>query len=248
MRMRADRGDLAPSAGRHEPVALVVEPAAMKTRSTAQGVYEWLRGEIVMNVLKPQEPIREGAIAERLGVSRTPVREALLRLADLGLVDIFPQSGTRVAPIRVSKVRAAQLIREAVEVEVVARAAAAATPADLGALDTIIEDQTRASERGDMRRLFELDEAFHRAIFAIPGCLSAADELEDIKLHLNRLRYLSVDWPRSAGHIVAEHRTIADALAAKDGAAAAGAMRLHLRAILVPLDLMSRRADAAIAL
>ncbi len=223
------------------------EAAPMKTRSTAQGVYEWLRGEIVMNVLKPQEPIREGAIAERLGVSRTPVREALLRLADLGLVDIFPQSGTRVAPIRVSKVRAAQLIREAVEVEVVGRAAAAMAPADVAALDAIIEDQTRASTRGDMRRLFELDEAFHRAIFAIPGCLAASEEIEDIKLHLNRLRYLSVDWPRSADHIVAEHRIIRDALAAHDAAAAANAMRLHLRAILVPLDLMSRSADAAIA-
>jgi len=55
-----------------------------------------------------------------------------------------------------------------------------------------------------MRRLFELDEAFHADIFAIAGCMAAADELEDIKLHLNRLRYLSVDWPRSADHIVAD--------------------------------------------
>ncbi|HWJ72847.1 MAG TPA: GntR family transcriptional regulator [Kaistia sp.] len=219
----------------------------MKTRSTAQNVYELLRGEIIMNALKPEEAIRESAIAERLGVSRTPVREALLRLADLGLVDIFPQSGTRVAPIRMGKVRAAQLIREAVEVEVIARATAAATAADIARLDIIIDDQIRASERGDMRRLFELDEDFHRAIFAIAGCLDAADELEDVKLHLDRLRYLSVDWPRSASHIVAEHRMIRDAIAAGDAAAAATAMRTHLRAILVPLDLMSRRAEAAVA-
>ncbi len=60
------------------------------------------RNEIVLGVLKPLEPIREAAISERLSISRTPVREALLRLADLGLVDIYPQSGTVVAPIRVA--------------------------------------------------------------------------------------------------------------------------------------------------
>ncbi|HEY0918754.1 GntR family transcriptional regulator, partial [Devosia sp.] len=85
-------------------------------------MYELLRNDIVLGVLRPLEPIREAELSERLGVSRTPVREALLRLASLGLVDIYPQSGTRVAPIRLEKVRAAQLIREAVEVEVIRRA------------------------------------------------------------------------------------------------------------------------------
>ena len=222
-------------------------PMPVKTRSTAQGVFELLCGEIVLNQLKPLDPIREGQIAERIGVSRTPVREALLRLADLGLVDIYPQSGTRVAPIRLAKVRAAQLIREAVEVEVVGRAAARMTPAALATIDAIIEDQARAATRGDTRRLYELDEAFHRAIFEIADCLAAADELEDVKLHLNRLRYLSVDWPRSADYIVAEHRLIREALGAQDAVAAAAAMRTHLRAVLVPLEMMSRRNGIAAA-
>ncbi|MBB5753751.1 GntR family transcriptional regulator [Prosthecomicrobium pneumaticum] len=221
-----------------------LEPAAPpRTRSTAQHVYEMLRAEIVMNALKPREPIREALIAERLGVSRTPVREALLRLADLGLVDIYPQSATRVAPIRLEKVRAAQLIREAVEVEVVRRAAGAMDAAALAGLEGLIEDQTVAAERGDIRRLFELDEAFHRAIFAAAGLAAVADELEDVKVHLNRLRYVSVDWPRSAGFIVAEHAEIMAALKARDAAAAEAAMRVHLRAILAALDVITRRAD-----
>ena len=94
----------------------------MKPRSTAQNVYELLRSDIVLGVLRPLDADPGKRDRRTARVSRTPVREALLRLANLGLVDIYPQSGTRVAPIRLEKVKAAQLIREAVEVEVVRRA------------------------------------------------------------------------------------------------------------------------------
>ena len=213
-----------------------------RARSAAQAIYELLRGEIVMNVLKPADSIREAAIAARLGVSRTPVREALLRLADLGLVDIFPQSGTRVAPIRIEKVRAAQLIREAVEVEIVARAAATASPAAIAGLAALIEDQRMAAARGDLRRLFDLDEAFHRAIFAAAGFVMVADELGDVRVHLDRLRYISVAWPRPAEFIVREHEAVLAAIAAGDAGTAAAAMRQHLRAILAPLAMLSEEA------
>jgi len=217
------------------------EPAArLTTRSAAASVFELLRREIVMNVLKPLEVIREAAIAERLGVSRTPVREALLRLANLGLVEIFPQSSTRVAPIRIERVRAAQLIREAVEAEIVRRACHTASASDLVALGALIEDQAAAAARHDNQRLFELDETFHRAIFEAAGFPLVADELEDVKLHLNRLRYISVDWPRDAQHIIDEHRAIHRALVARDEAAAAAAMTIHLRAVLGVVEAIGR--------
>ena len=211
-------------------------PPSMKPRSTAQNVYELLRGDIVLGVLKPLDPIRESEIADRLGVSRTPVREALLRLANLGLVDIYPQSGTRVAPIRLEKVRAAQLIREAVEGEVVRRACRSATDQHLDEIGHLIEDQAIAARRNDLRRLFELDEEFHRAIFRAAGVPAVADELEDIKAHLNRLRYVSVNWPRGTDKITGEHKIILKALRARDENAAASAMTTHLRAILPVLD------------
>ena len=208
----------------------------MKPRSTAQNVFELLRTDIVLGTLRPLDPIRESELAERLGVSRTPVREALLRLATLGLVDIYPQSGTRVSPIRLEKVRAAQLIREAVEVEVVRRACRAATPEHFAELEHLIEDQVVAARRDDLRRLFELDEAFHRAIHHAAGLASVAEELEDIKVHLNRLRFVSVSWPRGADKITGEHRAILEALRARDEDKAAAAMTEHLRAVLPVLD------------
>jgi len=214
-------------------------PTSMKPRSTAQNVYALLRSDIVLGVLRPLDAIRENEIAERLAVSRTPVREALLRLANLGLVDIFPQSGTRVAPIRLEKVKAAQLIREAVEVEVVRRACETASDDDFSALQHLIEDQVIAANRNDLRRLFELDEEFHRAIHRAAGLLSVADELEDVKVHLNRLRFISVNWPRGADKITSEHEAILSALRARDKKRAAEAMTVHLRAVLPVLDRMS---------
>jgi DNA-binding GntR family transcriptional regulator len=208
----------------------------MKPRSTAQNVYALLRRDIVLGVLRPLDAIRESEIAERLAVSRTPVREALLRLANLGLVDIYPQSGTRVAPIRLEKVKAAQLIREAVEVEVVRRACKTASDDDFSALQHLIEDQAIAAKRNDLRRLFELNEEFHRVIHRAAGLLAVAEELEDVKVHLNRLRFVSVSWPRGADKITGEHEAILKALRARDENRAAAAMTAHLRAVLPVLE------------
>ncbi len=212
---------------------------SIRPRSTAQAIFELLRTDIVLGTLKPLEPIREAELVERLGVSRTPVREALLRLANLGLIDIFPQSGTRVAPVRLEKVRAAQMIREAVEVEVVRRACRSATASAISALAHLIDDQVIAAKRNDLRRLFELDEDFHRAIHQAAGLASVADELEDLKVHLNRLRFVSVNWPRGAEHITGEHRKILAAIEERDEDAAAAAMTTHLRAVLPVLDQMA---------
>lgn len=204
----------------------------MKPRSTAQNIFELLRTDIVYGVLKPLDPLREAELATQLGVSRTPIREALLKLQHLGLVEIFPQSGTRVAPIRMEKVRAAQFIREAVEVEIVRRICHTLGDETLAHLAHIVEDQHVAARRNDLRRLFELDEDFHRALYAAAGRDAVADEIEDLKAHLNRLRYVSVNWPRTADKIIGEHEDILSALGRRDEAAAAEAMRTHLRAVL----------------
>jgi GntR family transcriptional regulator, rspAB operon transcriptional repressor len=211
-------------------------PTSVRPRSTAANVYDMLRNDIVLGALKPQQPIREADIAASLNVSRTPVREALLRLASLGLVDIFPQSGTLVAPIRAEKVRAAQLIREVVEVEVCRRACRMASQEDLNALTSIVDEQEFASQRRDTRRVYELDEFFHRRIFQTADCIAVFDELEDVKTHLNRLRFLTVNWPSRSSSIITEHREIVAGMAARDENAVAATMTMHLRIILQVLD------------
>lgn len=216
------------------------EQRAVRPRSTALNVYELLRNEIVLGVLKPLEPIREAAISERLAISRTPIREALIRLANLGLVDIYPQSGTLVAPIRVAKVRAAQLIREAVEVEVARRATRRARDEDATMLRSIFEEQQFAAGRQDIRRFYELDETFHRAIFATADCLAVADELEDVKVHLNRMRFVTVNWPNRTRTILDEHGGIVAGIERRDEVAVAAVMTQHLRTILQALEAIDK--------
>jgi DNA-binding GntR family transcriptional regulator len=210
-------------------------PPSIRPRSIAQSVFELLRADIVFGVLKPLDPIREAEVAERLGVSRTPVREALLRLQGLGLVEIFPQSGTRVAPIRPEKVRAAQLIGEAVEVEVVRQACRTAPEEAFDRLGYLIEDQATAARRNDVRRLFELDDEFHRAIHEAAGLGAVPDEL-DTKVHLDRLRSAATDAANGADRMVTEHGEILAALRQRNETAAADAMTRHQRAVLAAID------------
>lgn len=96
-------------------------------------IYERLRRSITTLAILPSESLSEKDLAGQLGVSRTPVREAFIRLADEGLIDIFPQRGSFVAPIRMSDVEEAQFIREALEVAVVRRLAGRASASFLAA-------------------------------------------------------------------------------------------------------------------
>ena len=208
----------------------------MKPRSTAQNIFDLLRADIVFGTLKPLDPIREPEVAERLGVSRTPVREALLRLQSLGLVEIFPQSGTRVAPIRVEKVLAAQFIQEAVEVEVVRRACRTVSDDAFERLGHLIEDQAIAAKRNALRRLVELDDEFHGEIHKAAGLTAISETLEDVNVHLNRMRFAAADGARHAKTIPAEHEEILAGLRRRDEAAAVAAMSKHLRAVLSTLD------------
>jgi DNA-binding GntR family transcriptional regulator len=188
-----------------------------KPRSTSQNVYELIRADIVSSMLKPGEAI-------------------LLRLANLGLVDIFPQSATRVAPIRAAKLRAAQLIREAVEVEAVKRACRQRSEADIVLLNNLVEDLAIAARRGDSARFIELDDEFHEALFAAAGLGAVPAELESVNVHLARLQQSAAGDTVDAAVTIDAHQTIVAAIVARDEARAGASMAALLRAVLRAID------------
>src|SRR3954454_20202107 len=112
-------------------------------------VYDALRNAIVTTELEPGQQISENEIADKLGVSRTPVREALARLRDDQLVQIVPQTGTFVAPISVSGVDDAQFLREALECSAVRLAAERADRGDVAQLGALIGRQEHARDGAD---------------------------------------------------------------------------------------------------
>ncbi|WP_245424310.1 GntR family transcriptional regulator [Sinorhizobium sp. BJ1] len=204
--------------------------------TTAAVIYQRLHAAIVSLELKPGMPLQEKRIAEEFGVSRTPVREALLRLAEMGLVEIFPQSGTFVSPIPLSAIPEAVVIRKSLERTTVERAAQIATAEDLDRLDRIIARQRAHAALGEASRFYEEDEAFHGAISAIAGYPGIWTLVKTVKLQIDRARRLTLPVPGRMTTVVDEHVAIRDAIAAHDVDRASAAMMRHLGAVIPDVE------------
>jgi DNA-binding GntR family transcriptional regulator len=166
--------------------------------------------------LPPGQAISETEIATALGVSRTPVREAMSRLAENGLVRVVPQVGTRVAPIRLDDLREAQFIREALEVAVY-DTACGRPDADAGGMAKALTAQRAAHRAGDFPSFFTADEAFHAALFEAAGHAGTWDAVQRAKFHLDRVRRLAAA-PLSVSRLIGEHKAIHEALCRRDPA------------------------------
>jgi DNA-binding GntR family transcriptional regulator len=195
-------------------------------------VYAALREEIVGAELEPGAKISENELAERLGVSRTPIREALGRLREEQLVEVVPQLGTFVSPISTEAVTDAQFIREALECAAIRAAAERATDEDVAALEQNVRAQEQARDDGDMDAWYLLDDAFHRALCDLSGHPGVWAANERAKSHLNRLRRISLTMPDYIPEMIAEHRAVIAAVAAHDPDAAEQNLRHHLRMVL----------------
>lgn len=210
----------------------------------ARRVFRELRRAIVSMVFLPGQALSEQEVATQLGVSRQPVREAFIKLADAGLLLIRPQRGSFIVKISVRQVVDARFVREAVEMAVVARAAAEATPRHIDAFRTALKRQADAVKARDNVRFMELDEAFHRDIALSVGCDYAWRVVEETKIQMDRVRYLSMADATPLARLVDQHTAIIDAIAAHDADGAQSAMRTHLREILTSLPELEKRFPA----
>ena len=193
-----------------------------------QQVYVTLRSAIVSAQLEPGLSVSEQELAERLGVSRTPVREALIRLSEEGLVGIYPQTGTVIAPIRYPKVYQSLVIRSALECRSIRYTVKAIGPDDIRRLRQIISDQKRyAKSRNDEGFLLS-DDAFHRTMVEISGNLEVWKVIESTKAHHDRIRHLATHLNLYNAQRVHEHETIIDALERGDALDAERLLELHL--------------------
>ena len=202
--------------------------ALENTKETiAMRVVDALRDDIITMALKPGDVISESDIAGRYGVSRQPVREAFIRLAQQGLLLIRPKRATVVKKISPLGVRQSRFIRESIEVEIIRRVAGQPSDDAADVLTKLIADQEAASEAGDSRRFHTLDELFHRTLARLAGVEYAWQLIDDHKMQLDRVRYLTLGVS-STQRAIAEHKQIVEAVAKADAAAAETAMRAHL--------------------
>jgi GntR family transcriptional regulator, rspAB operon transcriptional repressor len=202
--------------------------------SARDQVYLRLREEIVTAVIEPGRRVSENELADRLGVSRTPVREALQRLADERLVAVVPQLGTFVTRISVGSVDDAAFVREALEGAAIrlATARVAAGEASLEGVHRNLAAQDAAVAEDDTEAFDALDEELHRSLCDAAGHEIAWSLARRANGHLDRVRRLGLPEPGFLETLAAEHRAIVAAVAEGDEERAATTLSRHLRTVL----------------
>jgi len=193
-------------------------------------VYVLLRRAIVRGTFLPDEPIDERRIALELGVSRTPVREAVRRLVDERFVDVVAQSSTRVAPLDPSLVEESRLIRRTLEIESAAQAAPHMSAHHERVLGDALARQRRCIDAGRFSDAIDADDEFHHAIASVSGRERLWRTIEREKAHVDRCRHRMLPLPGEAEITLAHHEDILQALRAHDAARARAAMATHLDA------------------
>lgn len=209
-----------------------------------EGLAEDLRRRILSLDLAPGAILSRAELASRYGISSTPLRDALLRLRDEGLVTIMPQSRTQVTRIDLDQARQIHVLRSTVEAEVAGRLAAAPPEGLVGQLETLIEMQEAEARRRDMSAFARLDLAFHKALLDAAGLDIVHRVIRRESIHIDRLRALHLMQPQKAQQILEDHRSVAAGIAAADPSSAAEAMKRHLsQSILLGEQLTRQRPE-----
>ena len=224
------------------PEALIrsIDPALPKTAQ----VYGIIRRAIVGLTMQPGSSINEKLLCDQLGISRTPLREAILQLSAENLVSVVPNSGTYVSKIDLQSVFDGHLVRDALEMKVIRLAATRMTPQFERQLDFNLHQQARMAADLDYDEFYDLDEAFHTMICEFGTSAYIWKIVNGAKAQLDRVRRLSYPVKIKLDPILAEHISIADGLRQRDPDTAAAAMKLHLDSVFATIgELIVERRD-----
>ena len=201
---------------------------AKGAHSKADAVYGELKEAILTGALEPGRLIDKTMICERLGVSRFPVSAAVSRLAYDQLVDVAPQHGSFVARISINDVRERLFIRSALEGEIAAEAARRMSRSDKDALAANLKEAKNAVEADDRAAFYAADVAFHQILTARLGMVRASEILDNLRVHLERVRRLLMSPPGRIREVLREHGAIVAAVERGDPPAAREAIKRHL--------------------
>ena len=206
------------------------EPADAASRA-----YLVLRERIVSAELRPGSRLSEHAIAEELEMSRTPVHEAVRRLSGEGLIEVRPRAGTYVTRISANELEEAVLVRGALELMVVEKAAERASLEVIAALRSLLARQAACARDGDAAQFRLLGDQFHAGLASAAGMPGVWALVRQPKTHMDRSRTLVNPGARMTAALL-EHGDILRAIEARHPGRAAQAMRTHLRHVVPGLN------------
>ncbi|MET0320192.1 MAG: GntR family transcriptional regulator [Duganella sp.] len=212
-----------------------------RSRNATIQVFEHLREQIVTIALEPGTVLARQQLADYFKLSTTPIRDALLRLEEERLVDIYPQHLTRVSAIDLASARQAHVLRLSVELEM-AHQLAERRPANLdGELADLIARQRLALDRNDLENFARADLEFHRTLYAAADLGDLWHLVRRLSGNLDRLRRLHLPLNSKARRILDDHAAIAEAITAGKSDAARNAVRSHLSGTLSEIDALREK-------
>jgi len=230
---RANAASEAATTGQEEMLASALQTFRLDPQSSyTEQVEHALCDAIVRGRLLPGTTLSEAAISSALGISRTPVREALALLADEELVRIYPQVKTIVAPVRRSLIDEGRFVRSTLECANHVELVTTITQQQLEKLAGQIAAQRKAAKAGDVEGFFHLDETMHRTMFEFAGHAHVWTIVQGVKRHFDRVRWLLLERVNyHARRAQEEHEAIMDRLRARDAAGLTQAVSHHINAI-----------------
>lgn len=193
-------------------------------------VFEALRGAIVSRRLEPGERLMEVQLAEAMGVSRTPVREAIRRLELEGFVVMVPRRGAYVAQLSFKDIADAFEIREALEGLAAGLASERATEEDIEELERLQVRMTECLDRGDTKRAVDMDIQFHEKLYDASRNERLSQMISNIREQILRFRTQSLSYPGRLAEALQEHSQVIDAIAERDPVAARKHAEDHIQA------------------
>lgn len=210
----------------------------VQVSSVQEMVYRTLRDKIVSMELKPGTIISTQEIADSMSVSRTPVREAFIRLQREELLDVAPQRSTMVSKINMDRVYQERFIREALEIEAMQKFVEVATAESLNRMRMNIEKQYAAIAEQRYIDFLELDNAFHQAAFTETHEDLGRSIVQQMNGHYDRIRLISAWEGQIVSAAMQEHERYVDYIERKDTARARKLLRTHLQALRVQEEIL----------
>lgn len=208
--------------------------------SLAQRVYVSIKRAILGLDFPPGAIIRKAPLCERLGVSRAPVSEAIARLAADGLVDVIPQSATRVSYFSMSVIREGIFLRGALELAAVDKVTRDLTEDQRKQLSRNLRLQELLILDDDIAGFYQSDEDFHALLMTFTGFSRLADVAQTVSLQVTRARILLLPTPGRVEETLEEHRAIFLAIQNRDPDAAQATMRHHLDQLMPRIELLEQ--------
>lgn len=212
-----------------------------RSRQVALQIHEILRSRILAVELVPGTVLSRASLQLEFGVSQTPVRDALMRLQEEGIIEVYPQYATVVARIDIDHARQAQFLRLSIELEAVRRLTLESPETTAGELSIILDRQKTIASPETFDTFDSMDREFHRKLYERAGIMQLWASVRRQSVHLDRLRRLNLPMPGKMQTVLEDHQAIVDGIRSGEPDQATAALRKHLSGTLSIIDIISEK-------